>query len=373
MSTPHGVAGLTHMTSKEEQIRIAIAEQAGDWFVESEEGPLEVRDSAALTAWLKASPIHVEEFLRLAVIARYLPEAGADPEQSVESLLARARAENDDPVQPLWPRLFAAVRDIPVRRWQTAAVAIAALAVASFGLLLLWIFGPTSRVSEAAALHFETRHGEQQTHRLADGSVLHLNTESSVTVLFTQAERLLTLTSGEADFEVAHAPERPFRVVAGPVEVIARGTQFDVRLRDEATIVTVVEGRVAVAPAPVADALGSGSKRGQPSRFIELGPNQQITVPRGEWPVIPVAVDAERSTSWLHRQIAFKQEPLERVVAEFNRYALKPIEITTPELRNLEISGVFATDDPAAFVAFLRSLEGVQVDETATRIRVSKK
>jgi ferric-dicitrate binding protein FerR (iron transport regulator) len=281
---------------------------------------------------------------------------------------------DDKPVQSFWSRVFAAVSDALVPRWQTAAITVAALGVASVGLLL-WNLMPITRVSapaETAALHFETRHGEQQTHRLADGSVLHLNTDSSVSVLFTQAERLLTLASGEADFEVAHAPERPFRVVAGPVQAIARGTQFDVRLRDDSAVVTVVKGHVAVAPAPVADGLRGGRQRLQPARFIELGPNQQITVPRGEWPVIPVAVDAERSTSWLHRQIAFKHEPLERVVAEFNRYASKPIEITTPELRNLEISGVFATDDPAAFIAFLRS-EGVRVDETATRIRASKK
>jgi transmembrane sensor len=181
------------------------------------------------------------------------------------------------------------------------------------------------------------------------------------------------LASGEADFEVAHAPERPFRVVAGSLEVIARGTQFDVRLRNDFTVVTVVAGRVAVEPAPLAEEFNSGSNRGQPSRSVELGPNQQITASRGEWPVVPVAVDAERSTSWLHRQIAFSHEPLARVAAEFNRYAPKPIEITTPELRNLQISGVFATDDPAAFIAFLRSLEGVRVDETATRILVSKK
>jgi hypothetical protein len=33
---------------------------------------------------------------------------------------------------------------------------------------------------------------------------------------------------------------------------------------------------------------------------------------------------------------------------------------------------VFATDDPAEFIAFLRSMEGVKVEETATRFRVSR-
>jgi transmembrane sensor len=68
----------------------------------------------------------------------------------------------------------------------------------------------------------------------------------------------------------------------------------------------------------------------------------------------------------------FEREPLERVAGEFNRYSTKPIEITTPGLRSLEISGVFATDDTEAFLAFLRSLEGVRVEVTATQIRVSQ-
>ena len=43
-----------------------------------------------------------------------------------------------------------------------------------------------------------------------------------------------------------------------------------------------------------------------------------------------------------------------------------------PALRNLQISGVFATDDTDAFVAFLRSLKGVRVDVTETRIRLAR-
>jgi transmembrane sensor len=83
-------------------------------------------------------------------------------------------------------------------------------------------------------------------------------------------------------------------------------------------------------------------------------------------------VDAQRSTAWLHRQITFEHEPLERVAGEFNRYSSKPIEIASPGLRKLEISGQFATDDTEAFVAFLRSLQHVRVEVTATRIIVSQ-
>jgi transmembrane sensor len=105
---------------------------------------------------------------------------------------------------------------------------------------------------------------------------------------------------------------------------------------------------------------------------MQLGADEQITVTDGQWPATPVPVDAQRATAWLHRQMMFDREPLERVASEFNRYAPKPIEITTPALRSLEISGVFAIDDNEAFIAFMRSLDGVHVEVTETRIRVSQ-
>src|SRR6202521_5201130 len=110
------------MTSNEDQVRAAIAEQAGEWFVANDEGPLDARDSAALSAWLKASPVHIEEFLGVSAIARNLREARADPEYSLDAILARARAEDDTPVQPLWWRVIGAVWGQPGRRLLTATV-----------------------------------------------------------------------------------------------------------------------------------------------------------------------------------------------------------------------------------------------------------
>jgi transmembrane sensor len=95
-------------------------------------------------------------------------------------------------------------------------------------------------------------------------------------------------------------------------------------------------------------------------------------VAQGDWPATPIAIDAQHTTAWLHREVVFDHEPLQRVVAEFNRYAPKPIEISTPALRDLQISGSFATDDTDAFIAFLRSIKGVRIEVTATRIRVSQ-
>jgi transmembrane sensor len=362
------------MISNEEQVRAAIAEQAADWLLANDEG-LDARESAALAAWLKASPVHVEEFLRVSVIARDLREARTNPEYSLETVLAHARAEVDARVRPsLSTRVFAPVRGVSPRPWLAAAVALTAVVGLSLGLPSLWKVRPVSPVPVGVgttALHFATGHGEQLTRRLEDDSVLHLDTDSAVTIRFSKTERLVTLTSGQAEFEVTHDPARVFRVLTGSAAVVAIGTQFDVRLEEDSTVVTVVEGRVAVGPSPT---LGKrGTNVNDAPRYVQVDADQQIRVTAAEWPATPVSVDAQHTTAWLHREIVFDHEPLERVAAEFNRYAPKPIEIAAPALRSLQISGAFATDDTDAFIAFLRTLKGVQVEVTAKGVRVSQR
>jgi transmembrane sensor len=352
------------MSGNEERVRDLIAQEAADWFV-ANRGTLPTKERQNFAAWLKTSPVHVEEYLAISVIARDLHAACEGMEHSLEALLTRARAADTAPQESLWSRIAGGIREVTAPRWLPVAAAMAAVAAVSFGLLSWWSSRPlaSSAPPESVSVwHFTTAHGEQQTQRLADNSVLHLNSDSTVTVRYSKSTRVVTLSSGEAEFEVSHLPDRPFRVIAGSAQVVDVGTIFNVRLGDESTVVTVLEGLVAVAPANPARGL----------KFVQVSADQQITVDSNDWPAAAVPVDAQRNTAWLHRQISFEHEPLGRVVSEFNRYTSKPIEITSPALRSLEISGVFSIDDTDAFIAFLRSLDGVHVEVTAKQIRVSQ-
>jgi len=354
------------MSASEERVRDLITQQAADWFV-ANRAQLSEQERNAFSAWLRASPMHVEEYLGVAVTARDLKEACDLPDNSIDAVVAHARAGESTLIRPFWPRVLGPLNELLSRNWQRAAVSIAALGVAGFGILALLHFNVSPGITfsdPVVTQQFSTRHGQLQTLRLTDNSVLHLNSDSAVTVRYGHSERSVTLTAGEADFEVIHDGARPFRVYAGAAEVVDVGTVFDVRLRNDAAVVTVVQGRVAV----------SNTNPGRPGQLrpVELGAGQQISVADQSLPTAPISVDAERTTAWLHRQIMFEREPLERVATEFNRYSPKPIEIASPELKGLEISGIFATDDTEAFIAFLRSLKGVHVEVTATRIRVSQ-
>ena len=356
------------MTASEQLVNAAIAEQARGWFVAHDEGPLGAQDTTAFLTWLRASPGHVRAFLRVSRIAQDLKTAAEDPDFALETLLEEARADSGDHTVALESansrgRLAIARRPGTRSVWVLAGVS----AVLIVGLSLLW----WSRDGERFGLPrtYDTGHGEQAAWRLPDGSTLHLDTGGSATVHYSKTERVIDLNRGQALFEVARGDRRRFRVSAGEAQVLAVGTEFDVYRRRDVTLVTVVEGTVTVSagepPAP-----SSGIAPPVPSLRVSAG--QQAGVEAGKlWPE-PIAVDAKATVAWLQHQIVAEDRPLGEIVDEFNRYARVSIEIDDPALRALRVSGRFDVYDTESFVGFLSSLDGVSVERTATRIRVSR-
>ena len=355
------------MTPTDEQIRIAIAEQAAEWFVANRVNALSEATRLAFMTWLRTSPVHVEEYLGMATVARDLRAAGPDPLVSLEALLAQARREGSDkatspdPTNPwhrrLWQSAWTPV--VAVSAAVLAAIAVGFVVLSAGGLDLLGL-GKT----------YATAHGEHRSLRLADGSALQLNTESTIRVRFTNRERLVEIVGGQAFFQVAHDVRRRFRVSAGGADLIAVGTQFDVAMRARTVVVTVVEGQIAVfsgqAPAPrsgAAAAIGG----------LTVRATQQVRLESGVVSAQPAVVDLHQVEAWLRDQIVFEQRALGEVADEFNRYARTPIEIRDASLRALVVSGVFDTHDTASFVAFLQTIDGVTVVRTPTRIYVLKR
>src|SRR5215469_11054598 len=83
------------MITSADSTRLNIAGQAAEWFVANREGTMDPVQRATFAAWLKSSPMHVEEYLGIARLASDL-RAAADPEISLEALLAQARTSHED-------------------------------------------------------------------------------------------------------------------------------------------------------------------------------------------------------------------------------------------------------------------------------------
>jgi transmembrane sensor len=353
------------VTPSDEEIRAAIAQQAGEWFIANQAGSLNEEDGAAFLAWLRASPIHVKEYLGVARIAHRLPAAVGEPQVPLETFLAQAAAGDDVSVvslqRPEPEQEPPALRRRSSRAWPIAA----SLFVLAAGVLW-WVHdGELFGIPKT----YRTAHGEQSVQRLPDGSVLRLDTDSEATVRYSGRERLIEVNRGQALLEVAHESNRRLRVTAGDAGAIAVGTQFDVYRKVGAIEITVAHGEIAVftgEPSWLRSAVGI------PAAVQRVTAGYQVRIDAGVMSAQPIHVDLDQTLGWLQHKIVFEHRPLGEVAAEFNRYGSIPVEIEGATLRALPVSGMFDADDTESFVAFLQTLPGVKVERTPTRIRVMR-
>jgi transmembrane sensor len=352
------------MRRDDEKVRLIIAQEAADWFVRNRSKSVSAQERAAFGLWLKSSPLHVEEYLKTAVIARDL-HAAIDPSlPEFRSWLQDAQAD-DGNVTVLIPgnRSRSPSPAGRLKRWRPVAAIAAALLMVMVGVI--WL----QRDGERFGLprRFVTVHAEQGSWLLPDGTSMSLNSDSAVTVRYSAHERVVEVERGQALFHVAHEPARRFRVMAGEAGVIAVGTEFDVFRKSGSTQVTVVEGKVAVfsgeAPAMTASAV-------LPLQTLSVTAGEQIQVTDHSPPVRAGAVNVQQAVAWVQRKVAFTERPLGEVAAEFNRYGAVPIVVQSERLRELPISGIFNAYDTDSFLAFIGRLDGVEIDRNSQRILV---
>jgi transmembrane sensor len=285
-------------------------------------GGADAEERQAIFDWIEADPRHAVAFARMEAAW----EAGE-----------RLRA-SPPPIE---------APDVPVDREDKPPVSRRALiggaiaaSVAAVSATAVW------RYASDVDLH-HTRLGERRTITLADGSRIHLNTASAVEVALRKHSRRVRLVKGEALFEVAHDPGRPFLVDAGAARLRAVGTAFNVRIRDTVVELTVTEGVVAVAE-NMADV-----HRPDVSKIV-AGGGAVI----GSGAMAPTALDPtilRQRTAWQDGVIELDGETLAQAVAEFNRYRGPPIIIGDPRLANLRVGGRFEVDEAEKF---LTAVEG---------------
>jgi len=200
--------------------------------------------------------------------------------------------------------------------------------------------------------------GERRTVRLTDGSSVTLNTNSRMTVAFTEGRRLVRLVKGQALFEVAHNPDRPFVVEAADRQVTALGTVFEVRVDPGRMSVVLVQGRVAIdrSSETPSESLASVAP-------AILTPGQQFVAELGTAQVV-APVDVSRQLLWRDGFVEFDDEPLGRAVAEFNRYTPRPIVLADDGVAALRVSGVFRTGSPDRFVNTVAEILPVEARPT---------
>jgi transmembrane sensor len=374
----------------DDQLHSLIAEQAAEWYVAHRDGELAPAQQQAFMRWLRASPVHVAEYLSIVSVAQDIGDAARQDTTSLRQLLHEAAAQNH--VVPLDGTAHTPVPDTrvpghyrtrsirehhttrssrrPVVRWGVGIAVSALVTVILIGSLRWFASGPPPAQSYA------THHGEQRSLQLPDNTIVRLNSDSAITVSFDRHQRRVEVTRGQAYFEVAKDPSRGFGVQVDGLLIKDIGTAFDVNRQGTDTTVTVAEGQVQVwhaSPAPSAGWFGSDRHLSAPqghAPILDLEAGHQARIATSGTVESRGPVDVQRATAWTQGNIAFENQSIAVVAAEFNRYNNLQISVGDPRIAALPISGTFDAHDVPTFVAFLDSLPGVHAETRDSHIRV---
>ena len=309
-----------------------VAGQAADWFVRLHSDRAGEEDWLAFNAWLAESPAHLEAYERLERIAAELDE-----------------------LAPEAPDCGATIVPLPVRAPQRAAsswflwvaAAAAVLAVAVAAPLLRSSPGPVPATAETYA----AARGQTRLVQLADGTRVVLGSASAIHVGFETGVRRVTMDPGEAIFDVAKDPGRPFLIAVGDQEVRVVGTEFNILRLLDRTLVTVRRGVVAV-----------GARGAAPEARLIRG--QQLEHRDGVAASTIRTTDPDQSFSWRSGRIVYDDRPLVEVVADLNRYFATPIRLGDPAVGRIRFTGVIVIDSEDVVVRRLQGLLPVRIEQS---------
>jgi transmembrane sensor len=306
-----------------------IDDQALDWVYRIAAG----EDPAKADAWRAQNPAHDSAFRDAWAAWQVLDQTPTAQGDGWRDELAAIKAER-------WYRR-------PLARFAVPTAIAATIAAA------VMILPGRMEQPGAAPVAIATKLAEDKIVKLSDGSRLTMGAQTHLAVnVAAPNRREVTLNDGQAFFEVAHDPSRPFYVIAGDAEIRVVGTKFDVRRIGNDVQVSVLEGRVEVrrrgqfATADSTRVLTAGEQSNfRPELAASFAPEKPASVTPGEWRT---------------GRRFYVDAPLSDIVADANRYSTTPIRLADPQVGALRMTTSFRTGDVDGLVANMEATLQIQ-------------
>ena len=306
---------------------------ASAWLVRMETGPVTAEERQRFSEWLSADPAHLAAYRKAKQFWHALDDVSAEHIREWDRFL---------PQEPVHATSTHAI--LPWRRTALAASVLLVVAIAA------WI-----AVAGLPVGDYRTAVGEQRTVPLSDGSTVHLNTNTVLSISMTEGARQLTLHRGEAFFTVAPDSSRPFEVTADHGVIRALGTAFNVRTERDHTTVTVAEHTVKVM-------LESDAS-------VDIHAGERIQYHHNRWLGSVERTDMPRALAWQRHRLVFNNAPLPVVLAELARYRSGHLVfLRDHSLNELLVTGSFDTDRLDRFLPALEESLPVRIVTLADRI-----
>lgn len=197
-------------------------------------------------------------------------------------------------------------------------------------------FSSQSQSSRVQAGNFQSQPGQRQTVSLPDGSMVILNSNSTVSwnADFNTTSRDIHLT-GDAFFKVAKDPRKPFTVVTGNIATTALGTEFYVHGRkavDSNVEVDLLEGKVQV------------TTKNNNSPALVLLPGEKGKSIDGLH-LRKSVFDPGYLRSWINGRISFNETPAMKALKQLEAwYGVEIVVKNHKELKDRVINGDYEND-----------------------------
>ncbi|QIH36164.1 FecR family protein [Sphingobacterium sp. DR205] len=264
----------------------------------------DVKENAAIVAWLDSGEQNRHYLLQLENEWIHLKEPP----------LVIDRADRPGIWNKIQDRIQPVVKTVVFDRnrfwWLVSAAAILIFLSGTLGTYFIQRNILMNKSSQEHTVVY-TALGQKSQVVLPDGSKAWLNAGTKMTYshAFNQYDRKITL-DGEAFFDVVKKENMPFTVQTSHLDVVVKGTAFDVSAyADDAKIeVSLLRGRVAIK-----------DKKGQ--LIGELKPNDWIQLDKrtGRYTQIR-QLDAVQYSTWKSEELVFENEPLESVLKKLERW-----------------------------------------------------
>lgn len=285
-----------------------VAEQAVSWLVEMQGGALSPRRQQAWEHWLKAHSEHQRAWEHIQRVNQRL--------RGLSSPLAHAA--------------------LNAPKSSSRRHALKLLLLLGAGSALTYSLRDQLPITPLLA-DYSSPVGQRRKVQLQDGSLIQLNTASSVDVNFNAQQRVIRLLEGEMQLIAAKDP-RPLQVLTADGLLQPQAARLNLRQFDNRTELAVFDGRVALSPA---DHTGSP---------LWVNAHQQVSFNRLAWST-PHALDAG-SGAWTDGMLVAAHMRLQDFLAELGRYRRGQLNCD-PNVAELLISGTYPIDDSERILSLL--------------------
>ena len=201
-----------------------------------------------------------------------------------------------------------------------------------------------------------------QEVEFSEGSRVTVNSNSTLTYpkKFNRNKREVALV-GEAFFEVAKDPERPFIIVAGNMRVEVLGTSFNVKAYEKINEieVTVSSGKVAVYP------------MGNPDDRVVLVKGEKAIFYKSSIKIEKRLNENINFSAWKTKEIVFEDTPMPEVVRIINEIYKSNLTIIGDQLNDCPVTTTFDNQSLESILNVLESTLDLSIERKGDNIEIT--